>query len=593
MKPVSGKRSSPGQAAEAAPGRLTLVGLGPGGIEHLTIGTLQRLGAGGRLFVRTRRHPAVADLEGMGFTFESMDDLYEAIPDYDTLYAKIAERLVAAALGQSEGAGAPHRKAGEQPAAADREVVYAVPGHPSVAELSVCRAVELARRHDIPVEILPGLSWLDAAWAELGIDPTGRPDLTVVDALSDAADFQPGRSYLISHVYHPLVAGTLKVRLMEAFPDEHPVVVFQAGGLRRGRRAEVPLHELDRLPWLDHLTSVYVAAISESAAGPTGAAGTKSGARTAGAVGAAGAPDDLPATPGQAAFPLDPLVEVMRELRSETGCPWDREQTHSSLKPYVIEEAYEVWDAIDEGDPEKLCEELGDLLLQVVFHAQLARESGAFDMNDVVREIVEKLIRRHPHVFGEVTVSGSGEVVTNWEKIKRGEKGARGRRSALDGIPRHLPALLTAQKMQGKAARTGFEWPTFKAAVDKVWEEARELREAYRHYLEAAEQAPAPDETRAQAGTGAPVAHDGGKVRARAAAAAREQVEEEVGDLLFAVVNVSRFLHVNAEVALRRTVVKFARRFQRMEEAARQQGKKLADFDLDQLLSLWAETKGR
>ncbi|HHW14394.1 MAG TPA: nucleoside triphosphate pyrophosphohydrolase, partial [Firmicutes bacterium] len=212
-----------------------------------------------------------------------------------------------------------------------------------------------------------------------------------------------------------------------------------------------------------------------------------------------------------------------------------------------------------EQNPDKLCEELGDLLLQVVFHAQLASEAGVFDMNDVVRGIVEKLIRRHPHVFGEVSVSGAGEVVVNWEKIKRGEKGNAERRSALDGIPRHLPALLIAQKVQGKAARTGFEWPDLSAAVAKALEEAREVRRAYGSHQEGS--------------------------------AGRDKLEEEIGDLLFAVVNVARFLEVDAEAALRRAVAKFARRFRRMEERVRADGAQLGQFSLEQLLDLWEEAK--
>ncbi|MDI6871896.1 MAG: nucleoside triphosphate pyrophosphohydrolase [Bacillota bacterium] len=517
---MTGTKDAPGQAQ----GRLTVVGLGPGGIEHVTVGVLHRLSLGGRLFVRTRRHPAVADLAAMGFTFESFDPLYETVPDYDTLYRIIAEQLVAAAQGRYEEVAPPPRERGEQPSALDREIVYAVPGHPTVAESSVRLAITLAQEAGIPVEVVAGLSWLDVAWADLLLDPTGLRNLVVVDALDATVPFRPDHHYLISHVYHPLVAGALKVRLLDAFPDDHPVVVFQ-GGLPGARRAEVPLHELDRLSWFDHLTSLWVPAV----------AGTGS--------------DRL------AGYPLDPLVEVMERLRGEDGCPWDKEQTHTSLKPYLIEEAYEVWDAIDDGDPEKLCEELGDLLLQIAFHAQIASEAEAFDLNDVVRGIVTKLVRRHPHVFADVTVAGVGEVIANWEEIKRGERGARGRRSALDGIPRHLPALLTAQKMQGKAARSGFEWPSFAAAVKKVWEEARELR------------------------------------RAREVAAARERLEEEVGDLLFAVVNVARFLHVNAEVALRRTVVKFARRFHRLEEIVREEGKTLSQLDPDQLLALWNRTK--
>jgi tetrapyrrole methylase family protein/MazG family protein len=534
-------------------GRLTVVGLGPGGLEHLTVGVLRRLGLAGRLFSRTQRHPAVIDLEAMGFNFETFDDLYESAPDYHTLYDAIAERLIAATGARGEAAiPLRTRPTGEMPSLMEREVLYAVPGHPSIAERSVARLLELSREAGVPCEVVPGLSWLDAAFTELSLDPTGRTDLTVVDALSDAA-FSPERSYLISHVFNALTAGTLKIRLMEAFPDDHPIVVFQGAGVPEARRAEVPLFELDRLPWLDHLCSVYVPAC------PTGGS----------------------AAP---AFPLDQLVGIMARLRGENGCPWDREQTHESLKPYVIEEAYEVWEAIDDGDEEKLCEELGDLLLQVVFHAQLAAERGAFDLNDVAEVISAKLIRRHPHVFGEVEVEGVSDVLRNWEAIKRGERGTQDRKSVLDGVPKHLPALLTAEKLQGKAARTGFAWPSLAGAVEKVWEEARELKAAYARYeAVAGAAAPPADETAAEPEEESPAA--------RAAAAARSQVEEELGDLLFAVVGVSRFLRVNAEVALRRTIVKFTRRFHRMEEAARAAGRSLSDYDLDGLLALWDQAK--
>ncbi|MGE5506972.1 MAG: nucleoside triphosphate pyrophosphohydrolase [Chitinophagales bacterium] len=551
-------------------GRLTVVGLGPGGIEHLTVGVLRRLGLAGRLFTRTQRHPVVRDLEAMGFSFETFDDLYESAPDYTTLYDAIAERLLAATGARGEEAVPLRtRPAGEMPSRVEREVLYAVPGHPSIAERSVARVLELCREAGVPCEVVPGLSWLDAAFAELGLDPTGRADLTVVDALSDAS-FSPERSYLISHVFNALTAGTLKIRLMEAFPDDHPVTVFQGAGVPEAHRAEVSLFELDRLPWLDHLCSVYVPA----------ATGVVPASEQPDAPPAAQQPDAPPA------FPLDQLVGIMARLRGENGCPWDREQTHESLKPYVIEEAYEVWDAIDEGDPEKLCEELGDLLLQVVFHAQLAAERGEFDMNDVAEVISAKLIRRHPHVFGEVEVEGVSDVLRNWEAIKRGERGAKDRKSVLDGVPKHLPALLTAQKMQGKAARAGFEWPSLAQAVEKVWEEAREVKAAYERY----EQVAGPAAPPADEATAAPESPDESPA-AREAAAARSLVEEELGDLLFAVVNVSRFLRVNAEVALRRTIVKFTRRFHQLEEAARAAGRSLSDYDLAELLALWEQAK--
>jgi MazG family protein len=215
------------------------------------------------------------------------------------------------------------------------------------------------------------------------------------------------------------------------------------------------------------------------------------------------------------------LVDVMKRLRSPGGCPWDREQTHESLKPYLLEEAYEVLSAIDMHDDEELKEELGDLLLQIVFHAQLADEENRFSIDDVAESIVKKLIRRHPHVFSEVKVNGSEEVLQNWEKIKKDE----GKKSALDGVPPTLPALLKARRVQEKAKRVGFDWDNAEGAFEKVVEEVNELKKAIVE----------------------------GK---------KGSVEEELGDLLFSIVNVSRFLDVDAEDALRKTIHKFMVRFQ-------------------------------
>jgi tetrapyrrole methylase family protein/MazG family protein len=248
---------------------------------------------------------------------------------------------------------------------------------------------------------------------------------------------------------------------------------------------------------------------------------------------------------------FDDLVEVMRVLRSEGGCPWDREQTHQSLKPYMIEEAYEVLDAIDREDDEELKKELGDLLLQVVFHARIADEEGRFDIGQVASSIVEKLKRRHPHVFGDVEVSGSEQVLKNWEDIKNRE----GRRSVLDGVPASLPALLKARRVQEKVSRVGFDWEAPGDALEKVSEEIDELKEAIRR---------------------------GG----------REGMEEELGDVLFSLVNVSRFLRVDAEEALGKTIRKFMKRFRYIEQRVAGKGDHpLQEYSLEELDSLWEESK--
>ena len=251
------------------------------------------------------------------------------------------------------------------------------------------------------------------------------------------------------------------------------------------------------------------------------------------------------------------LVDVMARLRGEGGCPWDREQTRESLKPYVVEEAYEVLEAIDEGDVAKLREELGDLLLQVVFQAQVAREAGEFTIAEVIQAIVEKLVRRHPHVFGDATASSAQEVLRRWEAIKQAERQNEGRRpSALDGVPRELPALLRAHRLQEKASRVGFDWDDAAGLLRKLEEELAEFRAACRN---------------------------GGGPRAAA----------ELGDLLFTLVNVSRFFNVNPEEALRETIARFIRRFRYVEEWMRQAGRPMARETRPEMDRLWDEAKAR
>ncbi len=249
----------------------------------------------------------------------------------------------------------------------------------------------------------------------------------------------------------------------------------------------------------------------------------------------------------------------MARLRAPDGCPWDREQTHQTLKPFLLEEAYEVLEAIDDAQDTELCSELGDVLLQVVFHAQVAVEGERFDIDDVCQSIVDKLIRRHPHVFADTAVTGSDEVVENWEAIKKRERRSESGPppSALDGVPRQLPALLRAQRVQEKARRAGFDWQSIEGPLDKVSEEFDELREVWKQETPST-----------------------------------ERVAEEYGDLLFALVNVGRFLPVVPEDALRLAVDKFDDRFRKMERIVEARGQQLSDLDLQALDVVWDEVKG-
>ena len=257
---------------------------------------------------------------------------------------------------------------------------------------------------------------------------------------------------------------------------------------------------------------------------------------------------------------LERLEEIMRTLRSEKGCPWDRKQTHRTLRTSLLEEAYEVLEAIEEDSPEHLREELGDLLLQIVFHAQLAAEKGRFTLADVLADLNAKLIRRHPHVFAGQEVSGVEGVITNWERIKAEEKRDE-RPSALSGVPTTLPALMRAEKVQAKAARVGFDWPNIKGPLAKVQEETEELVAAW-------EAGTKDEET-------------------------QRQLEEEFGDLLFSLVNLARFLKIRPELALLRSTDKFVRRFRRLEEKAAAKGEKLTDLTLAEMDALWEEEKDK
>lgn len=492
--------------------RLLVVGLGPGSREAIPAGTWAALTAGMPVWLRTRIHPTVAWLEEAGVPHRTFDELYDSLPTFDQIYDAIVDRLLAEAQ--------------------TGRLVYAVPGHPLVAEDSVHRLLKRADEAGVSVDLVAGASFLDALYSDLRLDPTGG--MTIMDGLSLTADALPRgkKPVIVAQVYDRQVASDVKLALMERYPDDFPVTVVRGAGIPGVRRMEThPLYELDRLDWIDHLTSLYLPPL-----------------------------DVRPEESEEAAlsrYPLDPLMRVVERLRAPDGCPWDREQTHQSLRPFVLEEAFEVAEALDLKDPDKLQEELGDLLLQVALHAAIAQESNEFRLADVVAGITAKLIRRHPHVFGDVTVAGTDEVLRNWEAIKRQERrdsGQEDSKSVLAGVPVDLPALMRAYKLQKKASRVGFDWPDFKGAWDKVKEEMGELEEAY-------------------------TSGDAGRIR------------DELGDLLFAVVNAARFLDAEPESALGATIAKFTRRFAYVEAAAARQGKQVQEMTLAEMDRHWDAAK--
>jgi tetrapyrrole methylase family protein/MazG family protein len=263
---------------------------------------------------------------------------------------------------------------------------------------------------------------------------------------------------------------------------------------------------------------------------------------------------------------FEKLAAVQARLRAPDGCPWDREQTHASLRTYLIEEAYEVLEALESGDDAKFAEEMGDLLLQIVFHSEIAKEEGRFDVSDVIREVHDKMIRRHPHVFGEKRAKDAAEVLKNWEQLKKEERIAAGKKngdgsksegkaaSLLDGVSKALPAALEGFQLTRRAARIGFDWDSVEGVFDKMNEESGELRQAL---------------SRKDA----------------------KRTEEEMGDLLFAAVNLARFLHIDPEIALKKANAKFSSRFRRMEELGAKSGRALAEISREQMEEFWETAK--
>ena len=483
---------------------ITIVGLGPGGKNSLPPVNLDMLREAGKLFLRTTVHPVVDWIKQQQIIFDSFDLYYESGADFHQVYQAMASRVLEAA--------------------ATGPVVYAVPGHPLVAETTVEIILGEADRLGMTVEIVPAMSFLDAVYAVLRIDPV--KGMQIIDGLRlDEHPVDPAVGAVVVQVYSRLVAGDVKLTLLERYPAEHQVTLVRGAGVPGEERIEtMPLYNIDRVDWVDHLTSLYLPPVA--------------GARK------------------ECRFPMDELVNILVRLRSNNGCPWDREQDHHTLTRYLVEETYEVLETIQQEDMYKLCEELGDLLLQIVFHAQIAKERGYFDINDVVDGVSRKMVRRHPHVFGDLHLENSDEVRATWEEIKQTERGgdAGSNGSILDGVPHGLPALLHAYKIQARAARAGFDWPDYKGALKKLEEELCEWKEA----LESGN---------------------------------RNQLKQETGDILFATVNVARKLEIDPELALVTTNGKFHRRFRYIEVKTAEKGQELTDMTLDEMDFFWEQSK--
>ena len=499
--------------------RIVVVGLGPGGHDHVTDETRRAIERIGHRYLRTTVHPS-ADLVPEAISF---DHLYDTADTFDDVYVEITAALVSAA--------------GEH-----GEILYAVPGSPLVLE----RTVRYLRdRDDVEVVLLPAMSFLDVAWARLGVDPV-EAGVRLVDGheFATAAAGERG-PLLVAHAHADWVLSEIKLAVDGASGDER-VTILQALGTAEERIVETSWSELDRTVTADHLTSLWI--------------------------------PHLAAPVGMEYVRFHQLTRLLREQ-----CPWDIEQTHESLVPHLLEETYEVVDAVhglDPADPtsdDDLIEELGDLLYQIEFHATIAEQQGRFTIADVATGIHDKLVRRHPHVFGHLAGEDldTEQVLDNWDDIKRAEKS---RTSVFDGIPRSMPALAYAAKVGRKASKVGFDWPDVTGAFPKIAEETAELHDTIRH-----------DTVRHDTVLDDTNLHDD---RTEAADDERSRRSaEELGDLLFAIVNVARHLDIDPELALRAATDKFRARFVEVEQLAVQRSIDLRAADLATLDALWDEVK--
>ncbi|OFI06572.1 nucleoside triphosphate pyrophosphohydrolase [Clostridium acetireducens DSM 10703] len=477
---------------------IKIVGLGPGSKNSITIGVLESLKKADKIYLRTNKHPNVEYLKSIGLEFETFDYMYDNFNNFDEVYKSIAIELINK-----------YKKYGN--------IIYAVPGHPLVAEKSVNILIELCKKEDIDIDILPAVSFIESIIERLKIDPiNGLKIIDAFDIKNQVLDKRVG--IIVTQLYNKLIASEVKLDLMNYYGDDEEIYFVRAAGVEGLESIrKIPLYELDRQEDIDYLTSIYI-----------------------------------PKNNNLKDF--NDLIKIMSTLRGENGCPWDREQTHKSLKQYLIEESYEVLDSIDEEDDEALVEELGDVLLQVVFHSQIGKENGFFNINDVVKSICDKMIERHPHVFGNVNADTTDKVLYNWDKIKKKQYGFNTYTDELNHIAKSFPALIRAYKVQKKAAKVGFDWDDVIFALDKVLEELYEVKNVYKE-----------------------------KNRAK--------ILEEVGDLLFSCVNVARFLDINPELALNYTIDKFINRFEYIEKSALSKGVSIEDMTLEEMDNLWEKSK--
>ncbi|GEL78253.1 nucleoside triphosphate pyrophosphohydrolase [Tenuibacillus multivorans] len=474
---------------------ITVIGLGAGSIEQIPLGVYRKLTQSNRqIWTRTEDHPVITQLKNEGLSFHSFDSIYESYDSFESVYEEIVGLLIERSHTEN--------------------IIYTVPGHPLVAEQTVQLLFE---QTEVDIEILGGQSFLDSLFTAVQIDPI--EGFQLLDGTSLSRDQVQYRQHvLIGQVYDQMVASDVKLILMEDLPHDYPITIVQAAGMDNQSVKTVPLYELDRDFEFSNLTTLYVE----------------------------------PANEEHLHHQFSALREVIATLRGPNGCPWDKKQTHESLRRYLIEESYEVIDAIGEEDDDHIAEELGDVLLQVMLHSQIAEDNGYFTVDDVIQSITDKMIERHPHVFGHLDVESADEVKKNWDEIK--QKNRPKQKSLLDDLNESLPRLLLALEIQKKVSKVGFDWDDHRLIFEKVKEEIKEFEVALSN------------ET-------------------------TDEAEVEFGDVLFSLVNVARFYKLDPELALHRTCDKFIKRFQKVEMMMQEDDLSLEESSLDIMDQYWEKAK--
>ena len=479
-------------------GKISIVGLGPGDYSLISQGALDVLCSSPNVYLRTKKHPTVDQLQ-QKIEYTALDYFYENEENFEEVYNKISEFII---------------EKGK-----DEELVYAVPGHPRVAEKTVGIIEDLAKKNNIELEIIPSMSFVDAMYNYLGIDPA--EGFKLLDAFElEESYIDINTNTIITQVYDSFIASNVKLKLMEYYDDEQEVCIVNGAGIKElESKTYVKLYEMDRhVDLYSYLTSLYI-----------------------------------PKSTKKLYNTVHDLQKIMKQLRGPSGCEWDKKQTHESLKKYLIEEAYEVNQAIDNDDIDELIEELGDVLLQVIFHCEIGEEEGYFNLGDVSSSICNKLIHRHPHVFKNIDID-MNKFDKTWEELKKEEKGEETVTESLTRIPQHLPALIKAEKIQHKAALVGFDWDNIDDVYKKIEEEYKELL----------------DECKSRN---------------------IKYIKEELGDLLFSIVNLARFLKIDPEESLNLTNNKFIKRFKFIEDNAKLMNKSVDEMTLEEMDKLWEKAK--